>query len=61
MCPLAEIIVVGGGISGLTATYHLDQAGHQVTVLEAKDHIGGRMFAIEWEGFQINPAAQFFI
>lgn len=38
-----RIVVVGGGIAGLTAGYELMKAGHQVTVLEAKDIPGGRM------------------
>jgi len=57
---LTKIIVVGAGIAGLTAAYHLNKAGNDVTVLEAEDHVGGRMYTIEWEGFQINPGAQFF-
>lgn len=55
-----DIIVVGGGIAGLTAAYYLQQAGHSVQVLEAADHIGGRMRTLEWEGFELNPGAQFF-
>ncbi|WP_084531104.1 protoporphyrinogen/coproporphyrinogen oxidase [Burkholderia sp. WSM2232] len=36
-------LVVGSGIAGLTAAYRLQDAGMQVTVLEANDVIGGRM------------------
>lgn len=55
-----HIVVVGAGIAGLTAAYRLKQAGASVTVYEARDYVGGRMTSLEWEGFTINPGAQFF-
>jgi oxygen-dependent protoporphyrinogen oxidase len=55
-----HVAVVGAGIAGLTAAYRLKQAGASVTVYEARDYVGGRMTSLEWEGFTINPGAQFF-
>ncbi|WP_085630030.1 flavin monoamine oxidase family protein [Pseudomonas sp. R16(2017)] len=45
-------IVIGGGLSGLTAAYELQNKGWQVTLLEAKPSIGGRsgMATSEWIG-----------
>jgi monoamine oxidase len=39
-----DVIVIGAGGAGLTAAKELLQAGHAVTVLEARDRIGGRAF-----------------
>lgn len=36
-----NILVVGGGVAGLTCARMLDHAGHTVTLLEASDDIGG--------------------
>jgi putrescine oxidase len=38
-----DVIVVGAGVTGLTAAYRLTQAGKDVLVLEARDRIGGRL------------------
>ncbi|SEL19852.1 monoamine oxidase [Atopomonas hussainii] len=35
-------IVVGAGLAGLSSAYELEKAGWQVTVLEARDEVGGR-------------------
>lgn len=37
----ASIVIVGGGHNGLTTAYYLAKAGHQVTVLERRDGVGG--------------------
>ncbi len=38
-----EVIVVGGGISGLTTAFLLKRAGYDVLVLEEKSHAGGHI------------------
>ena len=40
----ASIVIIGAGASGLTAALELKRAGVNVTIIEARDRIGGRMF-----------------
>ena len=41
-----SVVVLGAGIAGLVAAYELRKAGYQVTVLEARDRVGGRVWTL---------------
>jgi putrescine oxidase len=45
-----EVVVIGGGIAGLTAASELAAAGTDVAVLEARDRVGGRTWNTEIGG-----------
>ncbi len=40
-----RVLVIGAGFSGLASAYELQLAGNDVTVLEARNRIGGRVFS----------------
>ncbi len=48
---MAKVIVVGAGLGGLSAAARLGSQGHQVTVLEQADQIGGKLGLLRREGF----------
>src|SRR6478672_976666 len=41
-----RIVVVGGGLAGLTATYRLKQAGYTAQLYEGNTRIGGRCYSL---------------
>jgi monoamine oxidase len=46
-----EIIIIGAGAAGLMAARELARAGKNVTILEARDRIGGRIMPLNEEDF----------
>lgn len=40
-----RVIVIGAGFSGLATAYELSQAGYEVTVVEARNRVGGRVIS----------------
>src|SRR5215475_11286668 len=44
---MADVIVIGGGLSGLAAAAALGGSGHRVRLLEARPFLGGRATSYE--------------
>lgn len=54
-----DVIVAGGGPSGLAAAYRLQQAGHTVRVLESAERAGSKMSVRRRDGFLLDTGAIF--
>jgi protoporphyrinogen/coproporphyrinogen III oxidase len=56
----APVVVIGGGISGLSCAYRLFQLGVPVTVLESEERVGGLIGTVEQDGFLFETGPQSF-
>src|SRR5215203_5952646 len=49
-----DVVVVGGGMAGLTAACYLARAQIDVTVIEKASYLGGRAATQDFDGFRFN-------
>jgi phytoene desaturase len=52
-----HVVVVGAGLSGLSAALHLLGAGRQVTILEAEESPGGRAGSASMKDYRVDTGA----
>nr|BBH92309.1 dehydrogenase [Thermogemmatispora argillosa] len=52
--PQKDVVIVGGGLTGLTAATYLARAGLQVAVFERAAHLGGRAATRQQQGYALN-------
>ena len=57
----ADVVVVGAGFAGLTAARLVAAGGHSVTVLEARDRVGGRAWNHDLGGGQVSERGATFV
>lgn len=55
-----DVIVIGGGLAGLTAGRDIARAGFSVTILEEADQVGAELTGESCAGFPLHPSAQEF-
>lgn len=55
-----RIVIIGGGLAGLSAAHALRSQGIRPVVFEARDRVGGRSFGDRVDGFFLDAGADFF-
>lgn len=56
---MANIGIIGGGLTGITTAYRLIQQGHKVTIFEASDYLGGLAAGFELASHRVEHAYHF--
>ncbi len=59
MDPALDVIVVGGGLAGLTAARELGRRGRRVLLLEARERLGGRTWVSSFAGVDVEFGGAF--
>jgi len=55
-----SVVIIGAGLTGLLTAYRLQKLGFEVTVLEARDRIGGRIYTLQSNNAKIEMGATWF-
>ena len=53
-----RIVIVGAGMSGLTAAAYLSRAGHDVLLIEKNEECGGLLYSFQREDFVFDAGAR---
>ena len=60
MADSEQVVVIGGGFSGLACAFRLRQLSVPVTLLESAGHVGGLIGTVEQDGFLFESGPQSF-
>ena len=56
-----SIIIIGGGVAGLTAALYLERQGLEVLLLESSDRVGGRIKTDQIDGYLLDHGFQVYL
>lgn len=54
---VADCVILGAGLTGLSAAYHLKQTGKRILLLEKQEKVGGVIQTVKQDGFQMDLGA----
>src|SRR5690554_6508922 len=58
---VTRTVIIGAGVAGLATAALLAREGHEVTVLEKNDRVGGRAGLIERDGFRFDTGPSWYL
>jgi len=58
---MTRTVVIGAGVGGLATAALLAKEGHDVTVLERLDRVGGRAGSLEFDGFRFDTGPSWYL
>lgn len=56
---MAEILILGGGVAGISAAWHARQSGREAVIFEAGERSGGLLDNFQVDGFRFDNAVHF--
>ncbi|MEK7388402.1 MAG: hydroxysqualene dehydroxylase HpnE [Elusimicrobiota bacterium] len=57
----SEVVIIGGGLAGLSCAVALAENGREVLVLDKKPHVGGRAYSFRENGFDLDNGQHLFM
>jgi hydroxysqualene dehydroxylase len=58
---VSRVLVVGGGLAGITAALDCAQAGREVTLVEVRRRLGGAVYSFERDGLEMDNGQHVFL
>ncbi len=57
---MSDVVIIGAGLTGLSAAHHLQSRGHKVQIVESSGKVGGRCKSDYIDGFILDRGLHFF-
>ncbi len=51
---MKKIIIIGGGLSGISSAVFLSKYGFDIEIIEASPKMGGRAYSLNYNGIEVD-------